>query len=758
MFENQKAAAARSVNLTGAAGKGSVARRRSRLFSTAALLCAWPVLSLSGQALAETAGAAATPGDRLAEVVVTAQHRKENVQNTPIAISVYDRDALKAAGITDLAALTAVAPDVSIATSEGQSIITIRGVSSQDTTENGDPAVTVNIDGFYMNRPYGLSANLYDIDRIEVLRGPQGTLNGRNAVGGAVNVITAKPVDHFAADTSLQYGNYNDLELQGMLNLPLGDQVQVRTSFLSASHDGYRNNAPQPRGDDEDDKSARVEVAFEPIANLTGLVTAQYTSQQGSGDILQYIPFAYTSTGALNHNLPSGIDSEKFPLGTKPFMNMKSLQFRGNLVYDFGGIEVTALGGYDQTSYAQGVDQTLFPNASTGVYQWAPSQKPDTVNAEIRIASKTPGPFQWQVGGFFFIELAHLISRDVPQGATGGPDMTFGFVYRTRQQSEAGYAQASYQLTPKLKLTGGVRYTADYKAETGYFGAISANIIFANQNGSASFSQATYHAALDYDLTSKNMLYAKYDTGYKAGGFNFGGSAYRPETIDAYEIGSKNRFLDNTIQLNLALFYTEDTDQQVGTYAFLPNGQPVQLTLNAGASRTYGADVDLIYKIPVVGTLNFSVNYLNARYTDFRSVPDPSDPNTSGSGKLLPDGNVQLAGNQPPQAPAWSFGMGLEHRWDVHQGTLTGRIQSKAQTSSYFSFYNFPDTRQSGYTMSDAFLTYQPDADHWKVTAFVRNLENSVVFKDAEESQYAVAYGYEFYPPRTFGVRVDYSW
>ncbi len=543
-----------------------------------------------------------------------------------------------------------------------------------------------------------------------------------------------------------------------MLNLPLSDQVQARTSFLSASHDGYRDNNPQPRGDNQDDKSARVEVAFEPIANLTGLVTVQYTNQAGSGDDTQYIPFAYTSTGALNHNPPAQINSEKFPQGTENYIRTTSVQLRANLAYDFDGVEVTALGGYDWTKWAQGDDQTLYPGVSTGVYQWAPTQNPDTANAEIRVASKTPGPFQWQVGGYYFSELSHMLGGNVTQGATGGYDMYFGFNYHTRQQSEAGYAQASYQLTPKLKLTGGFRFTSDYKSETGFYGDITANIVYANQNGSASSSKATYHAALDYDLTPRNMLYAKYDTGYKAGGFNFGGAPYQPETIEAYEIGSKNRFLDNTVQLNLALFHNDDTNQQVGTYAFLASGQPVQLTLNAGASRTYGADVDLIYKIPAVGTLNFSVNYLNARYTDFRSVPDPSDPDKNGSGKLLPDGNVQLAGNQPPQAPAWSFGMGLEHRWDVRQGTLTGRIQSKAQTASYFSFYNFPDTREKGYTMSDAFLTYQPTADRWKVTAFVRNLENSVVFKDAEESQYAVAYAYEFYPPRTYGVRLEYSW
>jgi iron complex outermembrane recepter protein len=723
------------------------ASRRAGLTSSAFLLGTWCWLMLPEQVAAQ---AASEPATGLADVVVTAQRIKEDVQTTPIAISVYNADALKTAGITNLAGLTAMAPDVSFTTTEGQSIITIRGISSRDTTEIGDPAVSVNTDGFYMNRPYGLSANLYDIDRIEVLRGPQGTLNGRNSVGGAINIITAKPVDHFAAYTSVQYGNYSDLELQGMVNVPLSDRVQMRTAFLSASHDGYRNNAPQRAGDDQDDKSARIELAFQPIDNLTAALTAQYTSQDGSGDVMQYIPFMYTATGALDHSLPASINSTRFPLGTQPFLRMRSEQYRASLIYDFDKLEVTALGGYDHTAYAQGIDQTLYPDAPTGVYQWSPSQSPNTINGELRFASRAAGPFQWQVGGFYFRETSNLLSGDVSQGTKGGRDMFFGFSYSTPMNSKAGYAQASYQVTSRLKLTGGFRYTADYKASSGYFGDISGGIVFANQAGSASFSKSTFHAAADYDLTSTSMLYGKFDTGYKAGGFNFGGSAYAPETVKAYEVGSKNRFLDNSLQLNVAAFYDDYTEQQVATYAFLSTGQPVQLTQNAGASRNYGAEAELIYKIPVIGILNFTADYLHARYTDFQSIADPSDPKASG--------NVQLAGNQPPQAPDWSFGMGLEHSWAVLGGALTGRIQSKAQTSYYFSFYNFPDTRQKGYTMSDAFLTYQPGDGHWKVTAFVRNIEDSVVFKDAEESQYAVAYAYEFYPPRTYGGRLEYSW
>src|ERR1700723_512752 len=212
--------------------------------------------------------ATAADADALQEIVVTAQHKEENAQSTPIAMSVYTADAVKQNNIVDIASLSTFAPDVNFSTSEGTPIITIRGISSQDVTENGDPAVAVNTDGFYVNRPYGLDATIYDIDRIEVLRGPQGTLNGRNAIGGAINIVTAQPTNTFAAYTSISYGNFNALTFQGMVNLPINDILQMRLAFLTVSHDGYRNNAPQPDADDADNKSGRVELAFEPIEHF----------------------------------------------------------------------------------------------------------------------------------------------------------------------------------------------------------------------------------------------------------------------------------------------------------------------------------------------------------------------------------------------------------------------------------------------------------------------------------------------------------
>ena len=729
------------------------ARRSKQTVAATSLLIAvgfWLCTAEGNLAVAQNvAGTADASSTALEEIVVTAEHKTESAQRTPIAMSVYGSDDLKKNGVTNIQDLSAIAEDVSFTDMQGAPILTMRGISGLDPNENGDPAVSIDIDGFYLIRPYSLYATMYDLDRVEVLRGPQGTLNGRNSLGGAINIITAQPTMQEETYASLEYGNYDALSTQGMANIPVSDKLQVRMAFMTLSHTGYRNNAPNPDGDDADDKSGRVEVAFQPSTSFRGLITLQYTSEGGVGSITQNIPYIYTSSGALNTNLPPGINSRQFTVGTAQNQTLQERLGRFNLIYDTDAVEFTLLGGYDQTMFHKDVDNSS-PYLTPSVYGFNENEFPDTYNGELRLSSRGGGPLQWQAGYFAFGQIEHLRTFAQAPLTNGGYDDFFGFVYDTRASSRAGYAQASYQLTDALKLTAGARYTHDFKSEAGWYGDLSSNVSFSgNLYTSVSSSKTTYHLALDYDLTSANLLYGKVDTGYKAGGFNLGATTYQPETVTTYEVGSKNRFLADTLQLNLAAFYDNYANEQVNSFVTLASGHPVALTENAGKSRIYGAEGDLIYKVPVLGTLNASLDYLHARYTYFLSSSDPSNPTVSG--------NVQLAGNTPPQAPTWSARLGLEHSWPVGDGTLTGRIQSKLQSSSNFSFYDYSDTRQPSYASSDAYLTYAPAQAHWKLTAFMKNLTNAVVYTLAQENQYIVAYSYQFLPPRTFGLRLEYS-
>jgi iron complex outermembrane receptor protein len=707
-------------------------------------------LAFAGTAFAQTAPASDARDDgQLSTIVVTAEHREANPQTTPIALSVIGGDDLRNRGIKDISDLSVQAPGISFSTLQGKPMLTIRGVSSRDTTEMGDPAVTVNTDGFYLNRPYALTATMYDLDRVEILRGPQGTLNGRNSIGGAINVITKKPSDKFEGYASVQYGNYDALQTQGAINIPVADWLQVRASFFQDSHDGYRHNGIV-RGDDADSKSGRLSIVFQPTYNLSGLVTLTYAHMSGAGNAAQNVAFNYNEDGSLNYGRPDGINGKDWQVYTRPYLRSTEKQVRGQLEYDAGIVKITALGGYDYTNWHHGNDQSS-PDDLANAYSFDENQYPKTVNAELRIASNGSGPLQWQVGGFYFHEKSRIASGN-KRPLTVGFDEYFGFRYNTKTSSKAVYGQASYELTSALKITGGIRYTKDSKAEDGYYGNISAGVIYANEEGGAKFSKVTYHAALDYALTDQNFLYAKFDTGYKAGGFNMGATNYAPEKIKTWEIGSKNRFLDNRLELNLAAYYSDYTDQQVSTYSFV-EGEAVQLTQNAGSSHIYGIESDVTYRSSLLGTLGLTANWMHARYTDFLSIPEPNNPLADTSS------NVQLSGNTPPQSPTWTLGASWDRDWDnVMGGTLTTQVQTKYQSATNFSFYNFAATRQGGYTTTNASLTYRPDDGAWSATAFVRNLENHTILAAAEVNGYATAYTYEFMPPRTYGVRLQYNW
>jgi iron complex outermembrane receptor protein len=246
----------------------------------------------SGASAAEPALAAAAPATgtpavaekvQLQDVVVTAQKRTSTAQKTAASITAFDAKTLEKNGVQTLQDLTKLAPGVSLGQDAAKVVVTMRGVSSRDTTEIGDPAVSISSDGFYIQRPTGLSGTVYDLERVEVLRGPQGTLYGRSATGGAINFITAKPGKETEGKFSLGIGNYGTVNTEGMVNLPLNDAWSARAAFKTTRHSGYRTHeSPANPGDDDDSTSARVHLQYAPDNRLKVLLTGQYTISAAS--------------------------------------------------------------------------------------------------------------------------------------------------------------------------------------------------------------------------------------------------------------------------------------------------------------------------------------------------------------------------------------------------------------------------------------------------------------------------------------------
>ncbi|MDF0544814.1 TonB-dependent receptor [Sphingobium sp. H39-3-25] len=686
----------------------------------------------------------------LGDIVVTANKRPEPLQKAAVAVSVLTGDDLLKSGTGNVAELSKIAPGLNLSTNANSTLIAIRGVSSRDYSEIGDPAVAINIDGAYIQRAVTLNASMFDISRVEVLRGPQGTLYGRNATGGAINIVTAKPVHAFAASASAEAGNYDSQRFEAMINLPVTDTLAVRAAGLRSYHEGYTDNGTAGRGDDEDVLAGRLSLQFDPTSALSATLTGEVVRQRGIGPVRLGVPFTRTPDGYMadvKSNIPS---SNAWDLDKKGFNNIDVQAVRGTISYDFGPASLTYTGAFRHAHVDH--DEDYEGTAEPG-YGFPQNSQIWTTNHELRLVSAATQPFTYQLGVFYFKELEHLDSAFTEGPYDYAPDELYDYYsqpgFKIQTTSKAAFAQFGYEVLPDFKLEAGIRYTKDTKTRLGQVVSVdpaateaSGELVITGtspQNSHASFGKVTYHLGANYQLTPTNMVYAKFDTGYKAGGFTEV-APYDPETIKAWEIGSKNRFAGNRIQANISAFYYKYQGQQISQ--FIDNQL---LVANAGRSRMYGAELETTFAIDSVTRFTASVAWLNAKFEDFL-VRTNFVASTDGNG------NAQLAGNRPVQSPAISINSGLEHDFTVFGGKLNARVQTQFQSASHLSIYNYAPDVQEAYTRTDVVLSYAPDGSSVRFSVFGRNLENKRILTAATPN-FTGNWLYQFAAPRTYGAR-----
>lgn len=754
-------------------------------------------LASSQMAMSQTAASGASAGgDTIEEVVVTAEKRVEDVQKTPISMEVYSATEIAQHDITNMYSLASVDASLNFNAGGGEGFLAMRGVSSSDTTEIGSPSVPVVVDDFSSNRSWSLTTSMFDLARVEVLRGPQGTLYGHSATGGLINVVTQAPTMDFEATGSLEVGNYNTINTTGALNLPLSDTVQVRAAFSTRDHDGYRgdviNNGDQWSGqkaDDEDSRGARLSVAFEPTDTFRGLVRFEDIQVEGTGQAVQSIPFNYvpgtyttpsgpavcngsylnpTCTGYADiyHTKPALGSTTDFPIYGAPWQHQNGEYVKWNFAQSSlpGDTTLTFLGGYSVEEWhhlSGGGTSFAFLGNSDDNYlparQYQQNEEPHTQTYELRLTSSDKGPFTWQSGAYYFIQDNDLYSHLILDA--GGADATteLAFIFpQVRQISEAVYAQGSYAFDDQNKLTIGIRDNRDTLLRTGIFNLSIFGLNGIPEYGTAESVKAVWHVAYDYTPTANNLLYAKADTGYKPGGFTTCGD-YNPENVTTGEAGSKNRFADGRLQLNAAVFYDAYKDQQVAQFtAGCISGTSVT---NAGSSRIYGLETELIALVGEAARFDVNLSYLNAKFSDFEVPPTvgqtafPSvcaaQGTTSASGS-----NCQQAGDTLPLAPQLTVTGAFEYKWALpNSANLKLRLEGKYQSTEYFDSFNLPDTTQPGFFIANAYLDY--NRDRYTIGLWGRNLSNETYLVGAAEATGggSTEYQYSYGAPMTFGLR-----
>jgi iron complex outermembrane recepter protein len=705
---------------------------------------------------------------RLEEVVVTAEKRETTASKTSISMDVFSSEAIQEQGVHDITSLSQVDPTLQFDQSGSDAtILTIRGVSSRDTTEIGDPAVPVGIDGFFMDRTYAIGEATYDLARVEVLRGPQGTLYGRNAIGGVVNFITNEPTNDYEGNASVTYGNYNTIDTTGALNLPLSDTAQMRVSFGTYSHSGYVDS-PQTdtKYDDQDSKSARVSFKFEPFDGFTALIYGQFLTWNGNGPGYEELPFVYNAAGTdISHNTPATLNRYIAAYNLSPFKN--DLQ-SDRLHWDFKytdlpfGMSLSYLGGFDNTRLNNSAAYDNLGNNTAATFDGI--EHPLTQNHELRLASGTDQAITWQGGLFYFNEKNHLSSDyniTVP-GLTALQD-ALGFPYpHVDSDSYAAFGQANWKITDTLALSAGVRETHDDKSRDGSEQILpplvgltgTTPVQTVSEAGSGHWSRTTWHAGLNYTPTNSTLVYLKADSGYKAGGFNSTGLGasvpYGPETAVNYEFGIKQSLFDNMVRYTADGFWENYKGYQASLGTCPTCANTVSGIVNAGAARIYGLESSVEALLGPIGKLNLSVNYLQAYFTDFNGTLQTYTP--TGGGDTIP---FDFQGKDLIQSPRVTVAAGLEHSWTLpNSGLVTGRVQTTLHTAQYFTNYNWADSEQHSYTLSDAYLQYTSPDSKWTLQGWVHNLENAFYYTNMAESGTISGYQYAFGAPRTFGITV----
>ncbi|NKF22663.1 TonB-dependent receptor [Solimonas marina] len=746
----------------------------------------WPAIAVATFGVAPPVHAA-TPSAaaaELPEVVVTAEKRQSTVQQTPIAVTAFDQDDLLSREIGSAADLASYVPDVHFGETFGQPKISIRGISYSNLSTGGEASVAMNVDGIYVSRPAGQLGSLFDVSRVEVLRGPQGTLYGRNATGGAVNVETGRPGDTLDGYARVNYGAYNDVALEGAVGGPIdaGKTVLVRLAGMSETRDGYgKDYSTGEDVDDLDTKGVRGTVVLKPADALTVTTIAEYSRERDHSGGPHFLAEGgqLSDPGALG-DTPYGIvyggqvtyRSRNTYADQQPFYHREGYAYTADVQYDgLAGVKLRSLTGYRKLDWqlTADLDSTSFP-FSFITYDEASKQVSQEFNA-----SGSSGALDWTAGLYYFHEKLDGDYR-IPVYLSAYDDVgeySQGYAARGGAQTTAAYAafgQLDWHLATRFTLTLGLRYSHEKKGEDDYYVDAANETQYADPYdpdhppyaADAPFYQSKRWAALTpkfglrYDVDRDTMLYASASEGFKAGLYNLGGTTVaagapldrsnpvvNPEKVWAYEIGLKAMPLHRRLRTNLSAFYYDYRDLQVSQVS-----NNTTLFTNAAKAKIYGLEFEGDVLIADRWSAYGSASWLHARFASFDSQ-DTSHPSL---------GVQDLSGNSLSQAPNVSARLGTKYAMPLAHGTISGRVEGNYTSRIYFSEFNLNSVSQSAYAMLDTYLSYRDDK-RWQLMAYVKNLTDRKALNFSYMSSPAQGdplMGW-YLPPRTYGLQLRYD-
>jgi iron complex outermembrane recepter protein len=743
----------------------------------------------------------------LEEVTITSQRREERLQDTPIAVTAFTSMAIERLGVSDVQQLVGFVPNVRfdftapISGASNAAGVFIRGIGQSDFALTTEAGVGTYVDGVYMSRSLGGVLDVLDIERLEVLRGPQGTLFGRNTIGGAISIVGAKPTDELSGSSELQLGSFNRLYLRGTVNLPISDALKVRFTASSKQRDGYVHSVLVPAADgsqlprgsaipgsgsqvaygNEDRQAARFIALYDPRTDFTAELSADYgrVRENNAPAILRGVTgtlangpvaFVYNAFQAPTTTL-AGFPNAQYSAANFVTGNLDSTYSTGpnGTRIDASGtaltlawhpradLELKSISAYRNTRGFFNRDADGSPVAITHTSNYG--YRHEQVSEELQFNGKAlQDRLKFAIGAYYFTEKgSDPLVVEFPS--------SFGILYQDQahvdNSSIAGYAQGTMKLTEKLSLTAGARYTRDKKefnTDQYLITGAASPIVFGAPAGtlvplvprdslvSQSFTDTSPHASLDLKLLRDLLLYASYSKGFKSGGFNLRYVSPRsnvlpfdPEKVTACEAGIKTVFLDHRVRVNLAAFSNNYDDIQLTVFENL--GAPV--TLNAGDARIRGGELELS-AAPVAGLeLTYNLGYLDAKYLRINASPAlVSTPE-----------QVISTRTRLQKTPRTQQDVAVDYRFKAGaSGTVQLHADWRFTADTYNDAQNSAFLFQKAWSVGNASMGYAPASARWSVRLFVDNItdERYIVSGD---SNYGIGFHEaEYNRPREWGV------
>lgn len=765
---------------------------------------------------AESATLPAADQQGLQEIIVTAQRKAENLQRAGIPVAVVTGEQLVSRGLTSSTELGNSVPSLAAQPQGGaNTVFFLRGVGNFTVNGYSDPAVAFNYDGVYLGRATSTSGVFYDLERVEVLKGPQGTLYGRNATAGAINVLPTRPkLGENSGFITASYGNYDALNVQGAVNIAMGEHGAMRVAGNIVQRDGYQTDGTS----DEKTQALRVQFLSDLTPDLTVRVGGDFSHSGGKGPGSTYAG-RIVFNGTSNLFVPSGLSKDS------GLFSPEAQTYRQTLFSGLAGRTLVPLDVQpylDNYYYGANVEISLRTGAGTltVIPAWRYSkldnrfavpafygnvaETDEQKSLEVRFAGDRVGIFDYMLGAYYFDESVAATYLYAQQALNAYQQFT------SDTKSYAGFGRITANFTDRLRLIGGLRYTKDDKdfsgradvflvrctvvaqgrpscptapllPSTGRYqdlsapfptvpdnqarpiGATGALLIHAVTpvNTTLSNDRFTYHLGAEFDVGPHSLLYANYETGYRSGGFalSAGYETFQPEFIDAYTIGMKNRFFDNRLQLNLEAFLWKYRNQQVNHTGIDRNGNQGQFTENVGKSTNKGIEVEAQFLATPNTLLSANVQYLDAKYDNFvyREPIGATPPNTgcpyrpSATAGLY---DIDCSGRSAYQSPKWTMNLGGQQTVPLGDHKVLLSADTQYRSSRAVGFEYLPNQLVGATWISNAQIAFGAADDRWSIAAFVRNIENERYQASAQIYGAGSAALAVYTPPRTYGVRV----